>query len=92
MPEGLAGLKLTFRLANATPPTLEGILATPNGMKNLFVAVITNEKSTVADKLYLINNGQRITPLQTTYTGEPSSPQWKSMECSHKIIIPIVRH
>lgn len=62
-----------------------------NGMKNLFVVVITQEK-TVADKLCSMNNGQRIAPVPTTYTGEPTSPQWKSMKCSREILIEVVRY
>jgi hypothetical protein len=60
-----------------------------NGMKNLFVVVITQEE-VVANKLCLMNNGQIIAPVPTTYTGEPTWPQWKYMQCSCKILMEVV--
>jgi hypothetical protein len=58
-------------------------------MKNLFVVVVT-QGEVVAKKLCLMNNGQIIAPVPTTYTGEPTSPQWKSMQCSREILIEVV--
>jgi hypothetical protein len=62
-----------------------------NGMKNLFVVVITQDEA-VAAKLCSMNHGQRIAPVPTTYTGEPTMPQWKNMECSIEILIKVVRY
>ena len=61
------------------------------GTQNTVVLVTTHNQD-VANKLCELNCGQRVAPLQNSYTGEAASPVWNDMKWSRDKLIEAIRY